>query len=323
MGRGSSSVSSRSPSCSWRSCELCINIIILYLILTRFPLKLWASLQPYHPVRPWVENYHMSANEIFRQVHHLLVPNHRRGNSPKVPQAMSIKTSPHRRKVQKLQTHSNQNPRNHQPRPHRPSPSRLPVSLKTEPSPHGVLDNPDHHVRCHIVCVIPPVPFQVRDVCYKHGNAQHCPCSENGFCLFPSEIQAEKSDRGVVKSIEHAGTGREIIQLLSQTEIPRVKDHAEHPTSHAKVCQLNVVFAHCVRAWDIRGDFREAILVCEEVEEGEEYGERLLHAKEAVERPFSVELDDRFGCYDALAGYYVLAGVIAFLWAIPEEKTVE
>jgi hypothetical protein len=36
-----------------------------------------------------------------------------------------------------------------------------------------------------------------------------------------------------------------------------------------------------------------------------------------------MELDDGLGCCDALIGDYVLAGVVAFLGAGPEEKTVE
>jgi hypothetical protein len=61
----------------------------------------------------------------------------------------------------------------------------------------------------------------------------------------------------------------------------------------------------------------------EEVEEREEDGKGLLHAEEAVEEPFPVELDDSYiGC-DALVGNYVLAGVVAFCWAIPEKEAVE
>jgi len=63
--------------------------------------------------------------------------------------------------------------------------------------------------------------------------------------------------------------------------------------------------------------------VCEEVEEGEEDGEGLLHAEEAVEGPFAVELDDGFGFEDARVGDYVLAGVIAFRGTVPEEEAVE
>ena len=50
----------------------------------------------------------------------------------------------------------------------------------------------------------------------------------------------------------------------------------------------------------------------EEVEEGEEDGEGLLHAEEAVERPLAVELHDGFRGCDALVGDYVLAGVVTF-----------
>lgn len=60
----------------------------------------------------------------------------------------------------------------------------------------------------------------------------------------------------------------------------------------------------------------------EEVEEGEEHGEGLLHAEEAVEGPFAVELFDGEGGGGALVRYYVLADVVAFGWAVPEEETV-
>jgi hypothetical protein len=36
-----------------------------------------------------------------------------------------------------------------------------------------------------------------------------------------------------------------------------------------------------------------------------------------------MELNDRFGFGNALIGYYVLAGVVAFLRAGPEENAVE
>ena len=62
----------------------------------------------------------------------------------------------------------------------------------------------------------------------------------------------------------------------------------------------------------------------EEVQEGEEDGGGLLHSEEAVEGPFSVELDDGGEegrvAGEAGFGYDVLAGVVAFLWAGPEEE---
>jgi hypothetical protein len=102
-----------------------------------------------------------------------------------------------------------------------------------------------------------------------------------------------------------------------------MKYHAEGPASHAEVCEVDVVFAQRVGCWDVGGDLREAVLVCEEVEEREEDGEGLLHAQEAVEGPFAVELHDWFSGGDALVRDYVLAGVVAFCWAVPEEQAVQ
>lgn len=61
----------------------------------------------------------------------------------------------------------------------------------------------------------------------------------------------------------------------------------------------------------------------EEIDEGEEDGEGLLHAEESVERPFSVELKDGLRVGDTLIGDYVLAGVVAFGGAVPEQEFME
>jgi hypothetical protein len=63
--------------------------------------------------------------------------------------------------------------------------------------------------------------------------------------------------------------------------------------------------------------------VCEEVEKGKEYGERFLHSQKAVERPFPVELDYFLVCCDASIGDDVLTSIIAFGWAVPEEKAMK
>ena len=66
--------------------------------------------------------------------------------------------------------------------------------------------------------------------------------------------------------------------------------------------------------------------VCEVVEEGEEDREGLLQAEVAIEGPFAVELGDweevRVGAGKALVDGDVLAGVVAFGGAVPEEKAV-
>lgn len=64
----------------------------------------------------------------------------------------------------------------------------------------------------------------------------------------------------------------------------------------------------------------------EEVEEGEDDAEGFLHAEETVEGPFAVELEDwlTVGGFagEARVGDDVLAGVVAFGRAVPEEEAV-
>ena len=61
----------------------------------------------------------------------------------------------------------------------------------------------------------------------------------------------------------------------------------------------------------------------EKIEKGEEDRERFLHAQEAVKGPFAMELNNFFRCCNALVGYDMLAGIVAFCWAVPEEELVE
>jgi hypothetical protein len=63
--------------------------------------------------------------------------------------------------------------------------------------------------------------------------------------------------------------------------------------------------------------------VGEEVAEGPEDAEGLLHAEEAVEGPLAVELDDGLAGLDAAVGDDVLAAVVALAGAVPEEEAVE
>lgn len=61
-----------------------------------------------------------------------------------------------------------------------------------------------------------------------------------------------------------------------------------------------------------------------EVAKGEEHAEGFLDSEEALEGPFSVELDggERRGGREPLRGDDVLAGVVAFGGAGPEEEAV-
>lgn len=61
----------------------------------------------------------------------------------------------------------------------------------------------------------------------------------------------------------------------------------------------------------------------EEIKEGKEDREGFLHAEKTIKGPFAVELNDRLGRFDALVGDYMLASIIAFRGASPEEESME
>lgn len=104
-----------------------------------------------------------------------------------------------------------------------------------------------------------------------------------------------------------------------------MEDGAGDPADHANVGEIDVVFTQRVGCWDELADLVEALVVGGVVEEREDDGEGFLHAKDAVEGPFTVKLDDGEGrvLRDAHVGDYVLAGIVAFGGAGPEEQTME
>lgn len=156
---------------------------------------------------------------------------------------MRIQTSPPRWKVQQLKAHRQQNPRNDKPRPHCPEPSALPVFLKAEPAPQTILHDPNDHVRRHVVCVIPFVPFQIHNVRDVHAAAQRGPESQQAFCSCPPPIHTKDPYRSVIESIQHASARSKIVQLFRDHKVSRVKYHAEHPARHAEVRECDVVLS--------------------------------------------------------------------------------
>jgi hypothetical protein len=68
------------------------------------------------------------------------------------------------------------------------------------------------------------------------------------------------------------------------------------------------------------------MIVSEEVKQRKNDGKGFLHAEETVKGPFAVELEDWFAVRgfagEAFVGYDVLAGVVAFGRAVPEEEAV-
>ena len=134
-------------------------------------------------------------------------------------------------------------------------------------------------------------------------------------------VEPEDADRCIVEPIEHACASRKVIQLFRDVEVSSVEDHAKHPACHPDVAERDIVLAERVRGGYAFVDLGEAIAVREEVEDGEEDGEGLLHAQEAVEGPFAVELHDRvrYGIIGkASLGYDMLAHIVAVALAIPK-----
>ena len=125
---------------------------------------------------------------------------------------------------------------------------------------------------------------------------------------------------------QHAQARSEVIQLLSNIEIARVEDHAEDPARDAAVSESNVIFPQRVASRDFGLQPAHSPVVCQEVEQREEDAGRFLNSGEAVEGPFAVELQDRFEvgrvAGEARLRYDVLAGIVAFGWAVPEEEAV-
>lgn len=74
-----------------------------------------------------------------------------------------------------------------------------------------------------------------------------------------------------------------------------MENGAEGPANHADVGEVDVVFTQRVGLRDELADLVEALVVGGVVEDGEDDGEGLLHAEDAVEGPFAVELDDGEG----------------------------
>ena len=68
------------------------------------------------------------------------------------------------------------------------------------------------------------------------------------------------------------------------------------------------------------------MVVGEKIEQRKDDGEGFLHAEETVEGPFAMELEDRLAvgwvASEARVGDDVLAGVVAFRRAVPEEETM-
>lgn len=152
-------------------------------------------------------------------------------------------------------------------------------------------------------------------------NAQRSPQSQHALFSRVSAIEAKHPDRRIVQPIQHVCTRCPVIQFLSDVEVAGVEDHAERPARQAHISKPKVVFAQGVGSRDLLTELCHTPVVCEVVEQREDDAEGLLHAHEAVERPFTVELV--YGLHvrriagEALRRHDVLAGIVAFGGTIP------
>lgn len=180
----------------------------------------------------------------------------------------------------------------------------------------------DDEVRRHVVRVIPAPELEVADVGDVQRRAEDGPEAQDAAAARGREVEAGDAHEGVVHAVEDARAGAEVVELLGGVEVARVEEGAEDPRGRAEVGEQLVVAAHGVVGRHALTQPGEARLVRDEVAEAEEDREGLLYAEYADERPLPVELGDGLPGRETAARGDVLARVVAFLRARPEEESV-
>lgn len=233
---------------------------------------------------------------------------------------MGINAAQPGREIKQFHAHGKHDPRHCDAGPHGPSAAQLAVAVETEPAPQGIVDDADDDVGGHVVGVVPADELQVSDMAGVQQDAEQRPHAQHRAPARRLAVEPEDAHDGVVRPVQDAGAGGEVVELLGGGKVAGVEDGAEGPGGEAKAGEDLVVRAHGVVGRDLVADLLEALPVRPEVAEGEEHGEGLLDADEAVKGPFAVELDDVEVGGDAGGGDDVLAGVVAFGGAVPEEE---
>ena len=140
------------------------------------------------------------------------------------------------------------------------------------------------------------------------------------------EIESEDANRRVVEPVHDTCSGGEVIEFLRDAKVTRVEQHAKGPAGQAKVSKQEVVSAQTIRRRNRLSQPAHAVVVGDEIHEREEHREGLLHAQKAVEWPFAVVLEDglavRWLSRQALVRHDVLAGVVAFGRAVPQQEAM-
>lgn len=252
----------------------------------------------------------------------LLVPQDGRADGAQVPETMGIQRSPQWREVQQLQAHHHHEPGNDDTGPDSPGLVAGAPLLPAEVAPERVLHEADDHVRGHVVRVVPAPQLEIGDVGEVERAAEDGPEAEDALAAGGGAVEAEDADGGVVHAVEDAGAGGEVVELLGEAEVADVEDGAEDPGGHAEAGEEDVVGAEGVGGGDGLAQLGEAVLVRDHVAEAEEDGEGLLHAEHPNEGPLAVELRDGLARREPPLRHDMLARVVAFLRAGPEEEAV-
>lgn len=240
-----------------------------------------------------------------------------------MPQAMRVNTAQPGRKVKQLHTHGYHNPCHHHTRHNRPQTARPLITRDTEPTPQQILHYPSYDIRRHIIRVVPAHALEIAHMAHIQRNAKQCPRAKHTPPSRTRPIESEDANRRIVHAVQNICSRSEVIQLLSQLEIARVEDRTKDPASDAHMREDHIERPQGIASGNELPDLDEAIVVRIEVPEGEEHAKGLLHAEEAVEGPFSVELHHGLMGGEALRCDNVLARVVAFGGAVPEEESAE
>lgn len=240
-----------------------------------------------------------------------------------MPQAVGVNGAPQRREVEQLEAHGHHDPGDGEAGDHGPGALGLAVLVEAEPRPHDVLHDAAGHVGRHVVAVVPAPQLQVRDVRRVHGQAEQRPGAQDGAGAGLRAVEPPQPHRGVVHAVEDVGARGEVVELFGEEEVAAMEDGREDPARGADVRERLVEGPQRVRRGDAGADLGQPAGVRGQVAQREEDGQRLLHAQEPAEGPLAVELHDALLSGDAPPRHDVLACIVAFGRAVPEEETME
>lgn len=237
-----------------------------------------------------------------------------------MPKTVRVNGAPQGREVEQLEAHRHRDPRDGAAGQERPRAAALAPADVAEPGPDGVLEDADGHVGRHVVGVVPAPELEVDDVGGVEGAAGGGPGAQVGPARAPGVVQAARPHHDVVESVEDAGAGGEVVELLGEAEVARVEHGAEDPGRDAHEGEDLVVAPHRVPGRDLAPHLEQAPVVRRQVAQAEEHRERLLHPQHPGEGPLPVELRHGLAGGAPPRRHDLLAGVVAFFGARPEEE---